>query len=1182
MEAAPKDIGAWRILEALGQGAMGVVYLAEHRDTGLPAALKTVRVPHESMLSGIRREVHALGRLQHPGIVRILDEGVAHGLPWYAMELLSGSTLGRHVAALGREACRPPHAVPPTAGWWTVTLESVTSGTAQALAASTRAGTQARLPPPPPGASARQAQAPDEAPEAPAAYELPEAGGGALGELLSLARSLCSPLAYLHGEGLVHRDLKPANILVRSEKSDVRSAESAGQSGSVRSSLLAPHSSLLTPVIVDFGLTQQFGQSVSREVLDVQGGFAGTAAYMAPEQIRGELLDARADLYSLGCILFELVTGRKPFAGAAVERMLWQHLHEPPPRPSSLARGVPPELDELILSLLEKSPARRIGHAGVVSAALAGLGAHDCYADSAQLARAYLYRPGFSGREPEMARLERRLAELRAGRGGLLLLGGESGAGKTRLLLEAGRRALRDDLLVLSGECAAPSAGQGAGGGEDALHALRRPLQRLADLCREAGPRETERIFGARGSVLAAYEPALASLPGHEPAAEAPGVGPAAAQQRLYEALSASLIAFADREPLLLVLDDLQWADELTLGWLQSLQQATGPCPFLVLGAYRSEELGPALQALLGSGGEGLALGRLDETAVGRMVGDMLALEPPPRLFVSFLTRHSEGSPFFVAEYLRAAVDEGLLFRDREGRWQVAEPGEEAAGPPDYEALPLPLSLRELVRRRLDDLPPCAAELVHAAAVLGREMPAHMLWMTLRLGLDELHAATEEVLRRQILEPGEAGTLRFVHDKIREVAYEGIGLAELPELHLAAAGVLDALLPDEREEHVAELGHHWQAAGELEKARECYLAGAVRARVRFALAESARLYRLYLALVDGPDEQAVRARNVLARAVLDPLSRPAEAVDELRRALADARSLGSRRLEASTLRNLSILLRETGLTAEALTLVEEALSIFRELGDSKHESWALSDLALVHYKDERYAEAERLYQQSLELARSGGDLEHVGTVTGNLGILYHNLGRLEAARDMLVEARRLDVQTKQRSAEAIAVSNLGLVLADMGEVEAAREAYETALGLHRELGHRRTEAITASWLARLERRLGNIAAAERLLARADELGSRENLLYSALLVCDRGHLRLAQGLSAAQELEQAEKLSGKLQLGHDSELGRNMAILARAQAAFEAGEAGGLFRGDRIDEIPEGLRRWLKQRGDLA
>jgi serine/threonine protein kinase len=146
-------------------------------------------------------------------------------------------------------------------------------------------------------------------------------------------------------------------------------------------------------VLVDFGLLARFGGSISREVLDVSVLSAGTLGYMAPEQIRRQFLDARADLYTLGCMLYEVVTGRPPFVAALPAQLLDQHLHSEPDAPSSLAEDVPPELDELILRLLRKDPRDRLGYASDVARVLDQLGAREW--DEARplpQARSYLYR----------------------------------------------------------------------------------------------------------------------------------------------------------------------------------------------------------------------------------------------------------------------------------------------------------------------------------------------------------------------------------------------------------------------------------------------------------------------------------------------------------------------------------------------------------------------------------------------------------------------------------------------------------------------------------------------------------------------------------------------------------------------------------------------------------------------
>jgi serine/threonine protein kinase len=360
----PETIGPYRILELLGAGSAGVVYRAERGEGGPQAAVKTVRLPREAMVDSLRREIHALARLRHPGIVRILDEGLHEGVPWYAMELVEG---GRTLRARLSEGPLP------------------------------------------------------------------------LSAALSLARRLCTPLAFLHGEGLVHRDLKPENVLVRAR--DGAQARDVGR-----------------PVLMDFGVSARFIGQSGRETLQIGEGLTGTVAYMAPEQIRGEPVDARADLYSLGCVLYELVTHQVPFHGKTLAQLVRQHMGEEPVAPSQRVAGIDPRLDELVLRLLAKSPRDRYGHAGAVADALAGLGAESIDGDRESKPRSYLYRPGFAGRDRPLHIMTELVARLENGAGGVVSISGESGVGKTRLLIELARQTAKLGIQVFSGQSEAISS----------------------------------------------------------------------------------------------------------------------------------------------------------------------------------------------------------------------------------------------------------------------------------------------------------------------------------------------------------------------------------------------------------------------------------------------------------------------------------------------------------------------------------------------------------------------------------------------------------------------------------------------------------------------------------------------------------------------------------------------------
>ncbi len=232
----------------------------------------------------------------------------------------------------------------------------------------------------------------------------------------------------------------------------------------------------------------------------------------------------------------------------------------------------------------------------------------------------------------------------------------------------------------------------------------------------------------------------------------------------------------------MLLLDDLQWADELSFGFLTLYQGGTWPCPGLfIVGTYRSEDLNDALRQLVQLAGaeRHIQLSRLDEATVGEIVADMLALHQPDEGFVQFLAHKSHGNPFFVAEYLRTAVSEGLLRRSVRGIWQLA--GMAKGAPASvFEALPLPSSLGELIERRLLGLSPEALALLELHAVLGREVDGALLEAAAGLQSDPLLDALGVLLAQQILEEDKAGQYRFAHDKLRETTYAKIPVDKVP------------------------------------------------------------------------------------------------------------------------------------------------------------------------------------------------------------------------------------------------------------------------------------------------------------------------------------------------------------------------------------------------------------------
>ena len=683
LEAQGGGLGDYELVRSLGRGGGGIVYEARCRASGDRVAVKTISGRSSAAAKFVRREIRALHRINHPGVVRILAEGTSGGMPFYVMNLIEGDTLAERFAG-DRFPVR------------------------------------------------------DE-------------------EMLTILRRIASTLAFIHGQGIVHGDLTPRNIVLRGRD---------------------------WPVLVDFGLTAQFPAALGRDVIEIGGRILGTPAYMAPEQIRGELVDARADLYALGCILYEWLTGRPPFSASSPDRLLRHHL-ETLPAPPMLRPGIPAKLGELTLRLLAKAPGDRVGYASEVSTALGELGATDWEDAPSYAPHGYVYRPRFVGRGDCLATLDDLVRRCIAGQGNRLFIGGDSGSGKTRLLAEAATRARRLRLrIAVAEELSNPMSGSGVITASP-LYALRPLLREIYEECL-LDPARPEQLRRACSAVLSECEGA-AEEQTHADIDRIPLAGDAA-RARLFLRLRQILQRLADDGPLLLVIDDLQWADDLTLEFLRSVPASFfEQLPVLLICTYRREEITPPLRKLLEcSSSHSLTLGRLDEDSVVAMACDMLGMRSMPAKFTELLARQSGGNPFLVGEYLRTAVELRWLHRTEQGSWLVAE-----TFPLHGDGmLDVPGSVRRLVGQRLAILSPNARALTELAAVLAST--AHGKGLDVfATGVSGVRAWHESAFLRQI---GATGHLELTIDATH-VGADG-ALA-----HVQNRRHIDRLIPAEQKSH---------------------------------------------------------------------------------------------------------------------------------------------------------------------------------------------------------------------------------------------------------------------------------------------------------------------------------------------------------------------------------------------
>jgi tetratricopeptide (TPR) repeat protein len=590
-------------------------------------------------------------------------------------------------------------------------------------------------------------------------------------KVLQIGNQVAEGLKYAHERGIVHRDLKPGNVWLTTEG---------------------------TAKIGDFGLALP----LNRSRLTREGMMVGTVAYMPPEQAMGGEVTPKADLYSLGCMLYECIAGRPPFLGDDAVAVIGQHLHTPPVAPSWHNAQCPRDLEALVLRLLAKDPEQRPASAAEVLTALEKVDLSAVAERAEEESRSLDSLAGgvFVGRQREMGELKASLEDALAGHGRLAMLVGEPGIGKTRTALELATYAGLRQAQVLWGRC---YESQG-------MPAYWPWVQAIRSYVRE---REPGRLKAEMGSGAADIAEIVSDVRERIPDLKAPPPleDPEAARFRLFDSIASFFKSAAKAQPLVLILDDLHWADKSTLLLLQFVAGELAQARILIIGTYRDVELSrkhPLAQAL----GEltrerafqRVLLRGLSQEDVGRFIELTSGMKPPEGLVKAVYTQ-TEGNPMFVNEVVRLLVQEGELkperLKDRKS-W----------------SLRIPEGVREVIGRRLTRLSERCNQVLTVAAVLGREFSlAQLVKIVKDNSEDRLLEILEEGMAARVVEelPRVAGTFQFTHALIQETLVQELSLTRRVRLHAEIAQALEALYGKDAPAHAAGLAYHFGEAESL-------------------------------------------------------------------------------------------------------------------------------------------------------------------------------------------------------------------------------------------------------------------------------------------------------------------------------------------------------------------------------
>jgi tetratricopeptide (TPR) repeat protein len=636
-------------------------------------------------------------------------------------------------------------------------------------------------------------------------------------QAVGIAKAVCQGLKYAHAKGIIHRDIKPGNVWLSGD-------------GMVK--------------VGDFGLAL----AVDLSRLTNEGMMVGTYYYMPPEQAMGGEITTRADLYSLGAMLYEMVTGRPPFTGDDVVAVIGQHINTPPVSPNWHRPDLPPALAALIMRLLEKDPNKRPASATEVLEMLKAIEAGKAEELSTEQSKALadnpLYRRVFVGREAELRQLQSAFDGAASGQGSLTMVVGEPGIGKTALCEQLATYVSLRNGRVLVGHC------YEEGSLSLPYLAFVEALRTYAQAC------DVSRLREELGSGAPDVARIVSEIRERLRIQPRPKGDPGEERYRLLHAVSDFLGSAAATQPLLIVLEDLHSADGGTLEMLEHVARNLGDKRLLLVGTYRDIEvdrthpLSAALAELRRLPHFGRVLLRgLNADEVRRMLSGIAGQDVPWGL-AEAVHRQTEGNPLFVQEVVRYLAEEGIIER-KEGRWQARSDTPVEMRIPD--------GLRDVIGKRLSGLSESCNKVLSVAAVIGRDFQMEVLQKVAGMSDDELFGALEEARKAAVIEErtgaGAKVNYRFAHAFFRQTLYEEIIAPRRIRLHQQVARALEEIYKNRLEQHAAELAEHFSYSSDradLEKAVSYGEMAARRATDVYSYGEAVRLL-----------EQALKVQEVL-------------------------------------------------------------------------------------------------------------------------------------------------------------------------------------------------------------------------------------------------------------------------------------------------------------------------------
>ncbi|MGB2698285.1 MAG: BREX system ATP-binding domain-containing protein, partial [Candidatus Zixiibacteriota bacterium] len=832
-----------------------------------------------------------------------------------------------------------------------------------------------------------------------------------LKKLYQIALKVVVIMDYIHSQGIIHCDLKPDNFRLTQDPIGVK--------------------------LLDFGLAEKMGASTKSKP-------KGTLSYMAPELLKNKKIDERADFYSLGIMLYELITERLPFLEEDPIKLLSAHLEEKPLAPLKLNPRIPSSLNHLVLKLLEKSPQDRPS-SSQLKKTLYSLWGKESKSEDKNIYLNYLSGGIMVGRENELESLLKNLEKATHHQGKIVLIQGELGTGKSLLVKNFKVKAQLQGILFVDSRC--------YGKESSPYHPIKKILLKLIPYLTEKSPYLLEE-FDQELKLLLSQGSRNSTIKSKDLSME---------EENLSSRMALFLVKASQVLPFCLCLEDLHWAPAGSLKILEKLASLITESKMLLCGSIRDEELNPegqlkgVINVLTGKDYfQSIKLSRFTSKELKDLLRSKLSRIEPPQELITYVYKTTSGNPFFTIEVLKFLLEKGILSIDRR-KLKIDTPMLNSISVPDH--------IEKIWMENLEKYDDSIQNFLQVSALAGKEFDLEIIKFLSGYSENKIFDILFTLLRDQVFtqrkkEKDKNLWYEFINQSLKHLLYERLPEKKSIFLHKKLGEFLEKRRGWDPQEKAENIAYHFIRSNDYEKAFQYSMICAEKASRQFAHHEIENYLKSALeASFKFEDKREGVKRRLM---VLMRRGDLWKGTGELNSALKDyGESLRLARLlkdlpgEAKSQRELGEIYRLKHDYKGGLKHLNKALETYKKINDTNGIASTLNNLGNLYWIDSQYDQAKESYQIAFELHRKLGNKELAALSLNNMGIISSIQYKYNEALQYFNQALAIQRELDKKEEIARGLNNVGAVMVLSSKYNQAIGSFQEAFKLNEKIGNKK-------------------------------------------------------------------------------------------------------------------------------